>query len=252
MNAAPVTDLPRPAAVARVPDPQVLPFDLPDVPVALPPPINATPAGAASSRPAAVARPAARTEPWRPPADLPDGSLLQRFAAHQEQAAFATLVRRYERLVLGVCQRVLGDWHAAQDAFQATFLVLARKAPVIDRKIPLGGWLYKVAYHLALRLRAVAARRRRREQGAANGRPTQATGEGPADLERRELVQALAEELQRLPEKYRVPLVLCYVDGLTHAEAARRIGLPRGSMAKRIGESLERLRDRLLQRGLVL
>jgi RNA polymerase sigma factor (sigma-70 family) len=183
--------------------------------------------------------------------DLPDGSLLQRFVADREQAAFTALVQRHERFVLRVCQRVLGDSHAAQDAVQATFLVLARKASVLDQDRPLAGWLYKVAYHLALRLRAVAARRRRSEKDAAGRRSSQDAGEYSADLEEQEMARVLGEELERLPEKYRVPLVLCYFDGRTHAEAARAIGLPRGSMAKRIDQGLERLRERLLDRGVM-
>jgi RNA polymerase sigma factor (sigma-70 family) len=185
------------------------------------------------------------------PDDLPDGALLQRFVADQEQAAFTALVRRYEHLVLDICQRVLGDCHEAQDALQATFLVLARRASLLDQERPLAGWLYKVAYHLALRLRAVAARRRRVEKDAAGLRPSEDASDGAAELERQEMDRVLSEELERLPEKYRAPLVLCYLDGRTHAEAARAIGLPRGSMAKRIGEGLERLRERLLERGVL-
>jgi RNA polymerase sigma factor (sigma-70 family) len=196
--------------------------------------------------------PTARTSVERLPADLPDGSLLHRFVAGGEQAAFTALVHRYERLVLSTCQRVLGDSHAAQDAFQATFLVLARKANMLDTERPLAGWLYQVAYHLALRLRAVAARQRRREREATNGKSSRAVIERSADIEERELRQALIEELQRLPEKYRAPLVLCYFDGRTHSEAARAIGLPRGSMAKRIREGLQHLRARLLDRGFML
>jgi RNA polymerase sigma factor (sigma-70 family) len=182
---------------------------------------------------------------------LPDGSLLQRFVADREQAAFTALVRRHERLVLGICQRVLGDSHAAQDALQATFLVLARKASLLDQERPLAGWLHKVAYHLALRLRAVAARRRRSEKEAAGRRYSQSTGECAAEIEKQEMRQVLGEELRRLPEKYRVPLVLCYFDGRTHDEAARAIGLPRGSMSRRISEGLERLRARLHDRGVM-
>jgi RNA polymerase sigma factor (sigma-70 family) len=182
-------------------------------------------------------------------ADPTDGLLLQRFVADQEQTAFTALVERYEGFVLGICQRVLGDSHAALDAFQATFLVLARNAGLLDREGSLAGWLWKVAYRIALRLRAVAARQRRCEKEAANRRPSHEPGADPADLEKQELLGALDEELQRLPEKYRVPLVLCYFDGRTHAEAARAIGLPRGSMAKRVSEGLRRLRERLVERG---
>jgi len=192
-----------------------------------------------------------RTE-VRLPADLPDGSLLHRFVAHREQAAFTALVNRYERYVQGICQRVLGDSHAAQDAVQATFLVLARKAGSLDRQGALAGWLYKVAYHVALRLRAVAARQRHCEKDASTTRPSSHASDCSADVEMQELRQVLSEELQRLPEKYREPLVLCYFDGRTHAQAAQAIGVPRGSMAKRIGEGLERLRERLLDRGFLL
>jgi RNA polymerase sigma factor (sigma-70 family) len=194
---------------------------------------------------------APRAEGQGLPADLPDGMLLRRFVAGQEQAAFTALVQRHERSVLGVCQRVLGDSHAAQDAFQATFMVLARKAGMFDKHSHLAGWLYKVAYYVALRLRAVTARQRHSEKQAANGRATEGVSEWAVDIERQEMRQALREELQHLPEKYRLPLVLCYLDGRTHDEVAREIGLPRGSIAKRIGEGLERLRERLIDRGLI-
>jgi RNA polymerase sigma factor (sigma-70 family) len=184
--------------------------------------------------------------------ELSDGALLQRFAADRDQSAFTALVQRHGRLVLNVCQRVLGDFHAAQDASQATFMVLARKAGMLDRSTPLGGWLYKVAYHLALRSRAVAARQRLGEREAANDFDAQTTEASTPGLDQRELHQVVREELAGLPEKYRAPLTLCYLDGRSHAEAAREIGLPRGSMAKRVGEGLEFLRERLLHRGLVL
>jgi RNA polymerase sigma factor (sigma-70 family) len=215
--------------------------------------------GPESNRPPAQSRangaatiPAARTDVGRPAADLPDGSLLQRFVANREQAAFTALVQRHEQFVLGVCRRVLGDSHAAQDAFQATFLVLARKAGMLDRQSSLNGWLYRVAYHVALRLRAVTARQRLYETEAATGRPTHSADVSPVEVEEQELRAAVREELERLPEKYRAPLEMCYFDGRTHADAAREIGLPRGSMAKRIGEGLDRLRERLVDRGFAL
>jgi RNA polymerase sigma factor (sigma-70 family) len=185
-----------------------------------------------------------------PEADVSDGALLQRFVAEREEAAFTALVARHERLVLGICQRVLGDSHAAQDAVQATFVMLARKAALLDPRFPLAGWLYKVAYHLALRLRAVAARRRHSETAAARARASRSAGDSGTDLETQEVHQVVREELHRLPDKYRVPLVLCYLDGRTHDEAARAIGMPRGSIAKRIGEALSRLRERLIDRGI--
>lgn len=184
------------------------------------------------------------------PADLSDGALLQRFVANKEEAAFTALVSRYAPVVLGVCQRVLGDFHAAQDASQATFIILARKAGMLDRTSPLGGWLYKVAYHLALRSRGVAARQRLGERAAADETP--AAAHDVADVEQQEVNQILREELQGLPEKYRAPLALVYIDGRSHADAAQAIGLPRGSMAKRVGEGLDRLRERLVHRGISL
>jgi RNA polymerase sigma factor (sigma-70 family) len=212
----------------------------------------AGPAGAETNEvvpPRHQADTAAQAGGERLPADLPDGLLLQRFVAGGEQTAFTALVERYEGFVLGICQRVLGDSHAALDAFQATFLVLAQNASLLDKEGSLAGWLWKVAYHIALRLRTVAARQRRCEKEAANRRPSHDAGDCPADLEKQEMLEALGDELQRLPEKYRVPLVLCYFEGQTHAEAARTIGMPRGSMAKRVAEGLRRLRERLVDRG---
>jgi RNA polymerase sigma factor (sigma-70 family) len=205
-----------------------------------------------NGRAAEAAGPTAAASVGRPTGELPDGALLQRFVGHKDQGAFAALVQRHERFVLAVCQRVLGDPHAAQDALQATFLVLARKAGMLDRQTPLGGWLYKVAYHVALRLRGVSARQRRTEAEAAAERAAERAADGPAEVERQEIREAVREELQRLPEKYRTPLEMCYIDGRTHAEAAREIGLPRGSMAKRVGEGLDRLRERLEVRGVTL
>jgi RNA polymerase sigma factor (sigma-70 family) len=177
--------------------------------------------------------------------------LLRRFAGGRDQAAFAELVRRYEGSVLAVCTRVLGDADRARDASQATFLALARRASGLDARGPLTGWLYRVACRMALRVRRTAARRWRLEQAAAEQRP-QEEDDTFADVEAGDTWRVLREELQRLPEKYREPLVLCYLDGRTHAEVARMVGLPRGSVAKRIGEGLERLRERLARRGFLL
>ena len=196
---------------------------------------------------------AARTDVNELPGDVPDGALLERFVADRDQPAFTGfLVARHERLVRGICQGVLGDSHTAEDAFQTTFMVLARKASMLDKHRSLASWLYKVAYHLALRFRAVAGRQRRCETHAARVRAAQGGQDGTADIEKQEIHQALREEVQRLPEKYRVPLVLCYFDGRTHDEVARTIGLPRGSIAKRIGEGLQHLRQRLIERGVML
>jgi RNA polymerase sigma factor (sigma-70 family) len=247
-----------PDAVAGIPNitRQVGPSRVTGVPSVRPTQDNSNPAGSKTNELASPSvqagtteNPTARTEIERLRADLPDGSLLQRFVADREQTAFTALVERYEGFVLGICQSVLGDSHAAMDAFQATFLLLAQKANMLDKEGSLAGWLWKVAYRLALRLRAVAARQRRREKEAVSRRPTPEASHGPAEIEKQEVLEALKEELQRLPEKYRVPLLLCYFDGRTHAEAARTIGLPRGSMAKRIAEGLRCLRQRLRARG---
>jgi RNA polymerase sigma factor (sigma-70 family) len=182
-----------------------------------------------------------------PAAALTDGQLLERFLTGGDEEAVAVLVRRYARLVFGVCRRVLYNDHAAEDAFQATFLVLMRKAPSLDRDKPLGSWLYTVAYRLALRARANAARRKRCEEQAARIRP-------PADdmtPRPNDLIVVLEEELQRLPERHRVALVLCYLDGKTNNQAAEILGCPQGSMAARLARARERLRESLARRGFV-
>ena len=184
-----------------------------------------------------------------PPGQLSDGYLLRRFSTYGEESAFAALFERHEQFVLNVFRRVLGDSHAAEDALQATFMVLARKASTLDSRTPLGGWLFKVAYHLALRIKFVAARRGKWEKGNCVGDRLSAE---PTDrLEQQEIRRVLYEELQRLPAKFRVPLTLCYLEGRTHADAASAIGMPRGSMAKRIAEALDVLRERMIVRGLL-
>jgi RNA polymerase sigma factor (sigma-70 family) len=175
---------------------------------------------------------------------------LQRFAANREQAAFTTLVRRHESSVLRVCTEILGDSDRARDASQATFQALARRAGSLDGRGPLRGWLSTVAFHVALRCRAADVRRRQLERaGAVRVDAGEEVNPG-ADLEREELRAVIGAELDRLPEKYRVPLVLHYLDGRTHAEVARELGIPLGSVARRIGDALGRLRDRLVARGL--
>jgi len=180
--------------------------------------------------------------------DPSDAGLLARFAAARDESAFAELVQRYGPMVLGVCQRILRDPHAAEDAFQATFLVLARKAAALDRQRPLGSWLYTVARNLALEHRTAAARRRAREKEAA----AMATVVPHDETAWREVCDILDAELGCLPEKYRAPLVLCHLQGMTHEAAARELGWPTGSMAKRLTRGQELLRARLLRRGLTL
>lgn len=189
-----------------------------------------------------------RLLPYREAMAQTDGQLLERYLQRRDEQAFAALVERYGSLVLGVCERVLQDKHAAEDAFQATFLVLVRQAKSLDRSGPLGNWLYTVAYRTAQKARIHAARRRDQERQAADMRE-------PPNVEEAlwfDVRPILDEELDRLPEKYRAPLVLCCLEGKTHEQAARELGWPSGSMSRRLSKARELLRDRLTRRGVLL
>jgi RNA polymerase sigma factor (sigma-70 family) len=177
-----------------------------------------------------------------------DAQILERFVAHREEAAFRILLHRHGSMVLAVCRRVLHDAHAAEDAFQATFLVLARKAGSVREKTALGSWLYRVAYHISINERARAAKQRVREREVAE----MSGGNETPDSARGELSQVLDEELNRLPEKYRAPLVLCFLEGKTHEEAARELRWPIGSMSRRLDRAKQLLQTRLVRRGLAL
>jgi RNA polymerase sigma factor (sigma-70 family) len=177
-----------------------------------------------------------------------DGQLLEGFVARHEEAAFATLVRRHGPLVLGVCRRVLEDDHDAEDAFQATFMVLVRRAGALDRSRPLGSWLYTVAYHIALKARASGRRRRAWERQVRDMAPA----ESEHAIEWRELRPVLDEELDRLPEKYREAFVLCNLQGKTNREVARQLGLPAGTVKSRLARARELLRQRLTRRGVMI
>jgi RNA polymerase sigma factor (sigma-70 family) len=180
--------------------------------------------------------------------ELSDGQLLQRFAQAREEAAFAALVRRHGPLVLGVCRRVLHDSHAAEDAFQATFLVLFRRARSLDRHGSVANWLYTVAYHVALRARQSAARRQVRERQVVEmPQPEAHAAEIWQDLQ-----PVLDEELNRLPDKYREPVLLCYLEGKTNEEAARLLGCPIGTVKGRLARARQLLRARLARRGVTL
>ncbi|HKI36604.1 MAG TPA: sigma-70 family RNA polymerase sigma factor [Gemmataceae bacterium] len=176
-----------------------------------------------------------------------DGQLLHGFTARRDESAFAALVRRHGPLVLGVCRRLLANPSDAEDAFQATFLVLVRRAATLDGHRSLGPWLYGVARRTALKARAALRRHARQTEVFDMPAP-----EPAGALEDRELHQLLEEELDRLPEKYRAPLVLCYLQGRTHEQAARELGRPSGSMSRHVGRALELLRGRLGRRGVVL
>jgi RNA polymerase sigma factor (sigma-70 family) len=179
---------------------------------------------------------------------LPDAELLARFVARRDEPAFGALLQRHGPMVLGVCRRILRDPHDAEDAFQATFLVLVRKASSIGRGASLGYWLYEVAYRTALRAKLGAARRRQRERQATAMTDT----DPPTDAHWEELRPLLDEELHRLPEKYREPFVLCYLQGKTHPEAAELLGWPRGTVSGRLARARELLRGRLARRGVTL
>jgi RNA polymerase sigma factor (sigma-70 family) len=181
-------------------------------------------------------------------ADLADGELLERFLDLSDSTAFAALVRRHGATVLGVCQRVLHNTHDAEDVFQATFLVLIRRGRSIAKREALGSWLYGVAYRLALKARADAGRRSKHEMHAAS----LALDQAPEEPSREDLRPVLDEEVNRLPDRYRRPIVLCYFEGKTYQEAARLLGWPAGTASVRLARARELLRTRLARRGLAL
>jgi RNA polymerase sigma-70 factor (ECF subfamily) len=176
-----------------------------------------------------------------------DGELLRRFVAAGEEAAFAGLVRRHGAMVLGVCRRLLDDAHEAEDAFQATFLVLARRAAAVRKQDSVASWLYGVAYRVSRRARAAAAQRQRAVGAAVE--PV-STADPTAEAAWREMRLVIDEELSRLPEKYRAPLVLCYLEGKTNEEAARLLGWTKGTVSGRLARARDLLRPRLARRGL--
>jgi RNA polymerase sigma-70 factor (ECF subfamily) len=182
-----------------------------------------------------------------PPDGLTDGQLLECFVGRRDEAAFETLVRRHGPMVWGVCRRVLRSEADAEDAFQATFLVLVRKAASIADRAAVGNWLYGVAHNTALKAKSMNDRRRAKERRSAEvGRP-----QAPEELWR-QLLPLLDEELSRLPDKYRAPLVLCELEGRTVKEAARQLGCPQGTAASRLARGRVLLAKRLARHGLAL
>jgi RNA polymerase sigma factor (sigma-70 family) len=177
-----------------------------------------------------------------------DAELLKKFATGHDEKAFESLVKRHGPLVQGVCRRILGDVHEAEDAFQAVFLVLVRKSGSIRKPELLANWLYGVACRIARKARIRAIRKENRERQAGK-MPTQ---DQLLDLEWAELKAVLDDELSQMPERYRAPLVLCYLRGQTNAEAAAQLGWPTGSISERLARAREMLRKRLNRRGLTL
>jgi RNA polymerase sigma factor (sigma-70 family) len=179
--------------------------------------------------------------------DLTDGQLLERFATEGGEAgelAFAALVERHGPMVLRVCRGILADPHDSQDAFQATFLVLVQKARALWVRESIGPWLHQVACRTASCARSASARRRRLEHRADSPMP-----EGRVEVDD-ELFRTLHEEINRLPERYRAPVVLCDLEGRTREQAARHLGWPIGTIKSRLSRARVRLRDRLIRRGL--
>src|SRR5947209_7077914 len=180
-------------------------------------------------------------------AQHPDADLLEEFVAGGDQAAFEALVRRHGPMVLGVCRRIVQNAHDAEDAFQATFLILARKAASLSRRELLSGWLYGVAYRVARRSRTMAARRHLRERpyvdhaGKDNGTSVW------SDLE-----PVLDQELQRLPKAFQLPILLCDLQGKSRREAAKQMGVPEGTLSSRLARGRDLLRQRLTRRGVTL
>ncbi len=181
----------------------------------------------------AVVRQARKLAAPGDPAAAPDAELLDRFRVRGDEAAFSALVRRHGPLVLGVCRRVLHHHQDAEDAFQATFLVLVSKAASIKSRTLLPNWLYRVAYRVSMRARIQGARRRVRE-GQGGEMALAAAKSETTDTELRPL---LHEELNRLPEKYRLPILLCYLQGKAHEEAARQLAWPIGTVKGRLARA---------------
>jgi RNA polymerase sigma factor (sigma-70 family) len=182
-------------------------------------------------------------------AQVTDSQLLDRFVRHRNEAAFSALVERHGPMVMGICRRLLCNSHDAEDAFQATFLVLVRRAEDIGDPDLLANWLYGVAYRTAAKAKADVLRRRAREGQAASNHQANA----PRDQDLWDDVRPiLDEEINLLPVKYRTPVVLCYLQGKTNEEAARQLGWPKGTVATRLARARERLRHRLTRRGMVL
>jgi RNA polymerase sigma factor (sigma-70 family) len=181
-------------------------------------------------------------------ADLPDGQLLEQFLVRRDESAFEGIVRRHGPMVLGVCQRLLRNVQDAEDAFQATFIILARKAQSIVPRDNLANWLYGVAYRTGLKARATTARRRMSERQVTEMPEAEVVEQDLwTDLE-----PLLDQELSRLPDKYRLPIVLCDLEGKTRKEAARQLDWAEGTVASRLARGRSFLADRLKRHGLTL
>ena len=196
-------------------------------------------------------------------AGLSDGQLLERFNARRDsagEAAFSALVARHGPMVLHVCRQILGDRHLADDAFQAVFLVLAQKTHALRQPNLVGTWLYGVAIRTARKARTRLARLRRYEESESMNRPALDSevlvdGAIPAPEDSaiaREQAEAVHDEINRLPRSFKLPVMLCYFEGLTLDEAARRLEWPAGTVRSRLARARDKLRCALLRRGVAL
>jgi RNA polymerase sigma factor (sigma-70 family) len=174
------------------------------------------------------------------PDSAPDGELLARFVNHRDEAAFVELVRRHGAMVFGTCRRILGNVADADDAFQATFVVLVRKGPALTDRVCVANYLYRVAFHTALKVKAMAAKRRLKESRAKVPE---------AALDQTELLKALDDELIRLPEKYRQVVLACELEGRSRQDAAKLLGIPEGTISSRLATAHRMLEKRLRSRG---
>jgi RNA polymerase sigma factor (sigma-70 family) len=182
------------------------------------------------------------------PESTPDAQLIERFVNQDDGNAFAILVHRHGPMVRAVCRRELRDGNDVDDAFQATFLVLARKAGALRHRTRVAGWLHGVAYRIARKARVQSVRRHTALVDVPEpSRPAQLD-----DLTWRDLQPILDEEIQRLPAKYREPFVLCYLEGLTYSAAAQQLQVPPGTVCGRLDRARQLLRSRLMRRGLTL
>jgi RNA polymerase sigma factor (sigma-70 family) len=180
---------------------------------------------------------------------MTDAQLLERFITRRDDAAFAALVRRHGPMVFGACRRLVHTHHDAEDAFQATFLILARKAASIQPPGMVANWLYGVAYHTALKARVARAKRHVKEKQVAIMPEPVAV---PEEELWRDLKPLLDRELNRLPDKYRAAIVICEIEGKTRKEAARQLGWPEGTVASRLIRGRTLLARRLAGQGLIL
>jgi RNA polymerase sigma factor (sigma-70 family) len=178
---------------------------------------------------------------------LTDGQLLECFVSRREEAAFEALVRRLGPMVLGVCRRLLRNHHDAEDAFQATFLVLVRKAAAVVPREMIANWLYGVAYQTAWKARTMAGKRRLKEKQVTEMPEPAAAQDLGNDLQ-----TLLDQELTRLPDKYRAPIVLCDLQGKPRKEAARQLGQPEGTLSSRLARARALLAKRLARHGFTL